>query len=139
MNHKTNEGSDLADDTRTILFVDDDPNIHRLLAKIAEKFQFKLIEAFNGAEALKILQEKPVDLVLLDIMMPQMDGRDVCKAIKNSEKTKDIPVVIFSAKDHQSDRLLGFELGADDYITKPFNLEVLMRKIEYFLEERKVS
>ena len=121
---------------KTILFVDDDPNIHKLLSKIAEKFQMNLIEAFNGHEALTILKERQVDLVLLDIMMPQMDGRDVCRLIKSDEKTKNIPVVIFSAKDHQSDRLLGLELGADDYITKPFHLEVLMRKIEHLLEAR---
>ena len=121
---------------KTILFVDDDPNIHKLLSKIAEKFQMNLIEAFNGHEALTILKERQVDLVLLDIMMPQMDGRDVCRLIKSDEKTKNIPVVIFSAKDHQSDRLLGLELGADDYITKPFHLEVFMRKIEHLLEAR---
>jgi len=121
---------------RTILFVDDDPNIHKLLGKIAEKFKMNLIEAFNGHEALTLLKEHEVDLVLLDIMMPQMDGRDVCRLIKSDEKTKNIPVVIFSAKDHQSDRLLGLELGADDYITKPFHLEVLMRKIEHLLESR---
>lgn len=121
---------------KTILFVDDDPNIHKLLSKIAEKFQMNLIEAFNGHEALTILKERQVDLVLLDIMMPQMDGRDVCRLIKSDDKTKNIPVVIFSAKDHQSDRLLGLELGADDYITKPFHLEVLMRKIEHLLEAR---
>lgn len=123
-------------ETRTILFVDDDPKIHRLFETIASKFNFKVLEAFNGNEALKILEENSVDLILLDIMMPHMDGRDVCRAIKGNEKTKGIPVIIFSAKDHQSDRLLGFELGADDYITKPFHLEVLMRKIEYFLEGR---
>jgi DNA-binding response OmpR family regulator len=122
-----------------ILFVDDDPNIHRLLLRIAEKFNFQIIEAFNGQEALEKIRESSVDLVLLDIMMPHMDGRDVCKRMKDDPKTKDIPVIIFSAKSNQSDRLLGFELGADDYITKPFHLEVLMRKIEYFLSERRAK
>lgn len=124
---------------KTILFVDDDPNIHKLLSKIAEKFNMRLIEAFNGHEALTLLKEHAVDLVLLDIMMPQMDGRDVCRLIKGDEKTKNIPVIIFSAKDHQSDRLLGLELGADDYITKPFHLEVLMRKVEHLLESRQTK
>ena len=129
----------MADHSQTILFVDDDPNIQRLLKRIAEKFHFNIIQAFNGQEALKSLKENKVDLVLLDIMMPQMDGRDVCRKIKSDERTKEIPVIIFSAKDHQSDRLLGFQLGADDYITKPFHLEVLMRKLEYFLQERNPS
>ena len=124
---------------KTILFVDDDPNIHKLLSKIAEKFNMRLIEAFNGHEALTLLKEHAVDLVLLDIMMPQMDGRDVCRLIKGDEKTKNIPVIIFSAKDHQSDRLLGLKLGADDYITKPFHLEVLMRKVEHLLESRQTK
>ena len=122
--------------TPTILFVDDDPNIQRLLSRIAEKFEFKIVQALNGEEALVKIKQESVDLVLLDIMMPQMDGRDVCKRIKGDDATKDIPVIIFSARSNQSDRLLGFELGADDYITKPFHLEVLMRKIEYFLQER---
>jgi len=129
----------LAETSATILFVDDDPNIQRLLKRIAEKFDFQIIQAFNGKDALKQLEDQVVDLILLDIMMPQMDGRDVCRKIKSNEKTRDIPVIIFSAKDHQSDRLLGFQLGADDYITKPFHLEVLMRKIEYFLKERSTT
>lgn len=129
----------MAETSATILFVDDDPNIQRLLKRIAEKFDFQIIQAFNGKDALKQLEDQVVDLILLDIMMPQMDGRDVCRKIKSNEKTRDIPVIIFSAKDHQSDRLLGFQLGADDYITKPFHLEVLMRKIEYFLKERSTT
>lgn len=121
---------------RRILFVDDDEGIQKLLARIAEKFQFDLIKAVNGEEALAQVRSQPVDLVLLDIMMPKMDGRDVCRQMKADAKLREIPVIIFSAKSTQSDRLLGLELGADDYITKPFHLEVLMRKIEYFLQER---
>ena len=121
----------------TILFVDDDPAIHRLLEKIASKFQLDMIQAFHGEEALEKMKNHAVDLVLLDIMMPQMDGRDVCRALKADERTRDIPIIIFSAKDNQSDRLLGLELGADDYVTKPFHLEVLMRKIEHLLKVRR--
>ena len=120
----------------TVLIADDEPDIHTLLLNFLDKKKVRVVSAFDGAEALtKIAEEKP-DLVLLDVMMPQVDGRDVLAKIKAEKESRGIIVLLFSARGEQSDRLVGLELGADDYISKPTHMGSLARKIEYLLEKK---
>ncbi len=110
-----------------ILIVDDTPiNIDVLNDVLSE---YKRSVATNGAKAIKIAEsQNPPDLILLDIMMPEMDGYEVCKHLKSNPQTKDIPIIFSTAMDEVQDRKRGYELGAVDYITKPFELlEVKMR------------
>ena len=107
----------------TILIADDEPEIRTLLRLYLENYQ--IIEAENGKQALELLKKEHVDLCLLDIMMPEMDGYHVLQELR---KTSNIPVMILSAKDADSEKILGLNLGADDYLAKPFNpLEAVAR------------
>ena len=112
-------------DKQKVLIADDEAPIREILKIYCEKEGFDVIEAADGAEAiLKVQSEKP-DIIILDIMMPVLDGLEVCKQVR---KMSDIPIIMLTAKDDDDDRILGLEIGADDYITKPFNiLEVKAR------------
>ncbi len=103
-----------------ILVVDDQPINLKVIASVLSK-EYSLNIANNGVNALKMLEKETPDLILLDIMMPEMDGFDVCKRIKENEKTKDIPIIFLTAKTDIEDIVKGFDYGAADYITKPFN------------------
>ena len=109
----------------TILVADDEKEIRELLRLYLENSGYKVVEAEDGQQALDILRSKPVDLCLLDIMMPKKDGYHVLQELR---KESNIPVVILSAKDADSEKILGLNLGADDYMSKPFNpLEAVAR------------
>lgn len=112
-------------DKQKVLIADDESSIREILKIYCDKEGFEVIEAADGAEAiLKVQAEKP-DIIILDIMMPVMDGLEVCKQVR---KMCDIPIIMLTAKDDDDDRILGLEIGADDYITKPFNnREVIAR------------
>jgi DNA-binding response OmpR family regulator len=121
---------------RTLLVADDDPEIRRIVAAAAGQRGMRVIEAEDGDRALRLIREELPDVIVLDIMMPKRDGRDVCKAIRAEPKTSEIPIILFTAKDAQSDRLVGLGLGADEYITKPFHIEILMRRVSNLLWKR---
>ncbi|MDI1472586.1 Response regulator [Thermodesulfovibrio sp. N1] len=111
-----------------ILCVDDEPYNLELLSAILEPVGYDVIKAKNGKEALAILEEKNIDLILLDVMMPEMNGFDVTKRIKSSEKWRHIPVIIITALASKEERIKGIEAGAEEFLTKPFDrLEVLAR------------
>ena len=112
---------------KTILIVDDEKMILNLLAHNLEKEGYNVIEATDGLEAINIAQEKKKDLILLDVMLPKLDGLSVCKRVKNM---LNIPILMVTAKDDELDKILGLELGADDYITKPFNIRELLARIK---------
>ena len=112
---------------KTILIVDDEKMILNLLAHNLEKEGYNVIEASDGLEAVNIAQEKKIDLILLDVMLPKLDGLSVCKRIKNM---MNIPILMVTAKDDELDKILGLELGADDYITKPFNIRELLARVK---------
>ena len=95
-----------------ILVVDDDETNVGLIKQILEKINYKVIEAFNGEEALRKIEEDSPDLLILDVMMPKMNGLEVCRRIKSNEKTRLIPVVMLTAKTFIEDKVTGFELGA---------------------------
>ena len=114
----------------TILTVDDTPANIRLLTHYLEKQRYQVITAEDGFEGFKAAIQYHPDLVLLDVMMPDTDGYEVCELLKAEEETKDIPVVFLTAKTEVEDRIKGFELGAADYITKPFNLTEISTRVE---------
>jgi len=117
-----------------ILIVDDDPNVALLVKMtLSKQVGFSLEIAENGHEALEKIEKEPPDLVLLDLMMPGIDGIEVCRRIKNDKKTKYIPVLMLTAKRDAADMILGMEVGANDYITKPFNPEELVARVRVHL------
>lgn len=113
-----------------ILLVDDDPNISRLVQLYLEKEGFEVRTADRGDDALSEFRKLPPDLMLLDVMLPGMDGWQVLKAIR---KTSTIPIIMLTAKDETFDKVLGLELGADDYITKPFDTKELVARVKAVL------
>ncbi len=114
-------------DVKTILIVDDEPPIRDILVYNLEKEGYKTIEASDGVTAVNIALEQSPDLILLDIMLPKLDGLSVCKRIKNS---LNVPILMLTAKDGEIDKILGLELGADDYITKPFSVRELVARVK---------
>lgn len=122
-----------------ILAVDDEEHILELIEYNLIKNGFHVITAPGGEEALKILEEKHVDLVLLDIMMEGMDGIEVLKQIRGNAKLEDLPVILLTAKAEEIDKVLGLELGADDYLTKPFGVHELPARIKAVLRRSKRS
>jgi DNA-binding response OmpR family regulator len=117
-----------------VLVVDDDVNISDLIEIYLVKESYKVYKAHNGREALKIFNEKQVDLVILDVMMPEMDGYETLKEIR---KTSQVSVVMLTAKGETFDKVLGLELGADDYIVKPFEPKELVARIRAVLRRYK--
>ena len=113
-----------------ILIADDEAQIREILKIYFEKEGFEVIEAEDGAAAiLKVQSEKP-DILLLDIMMPVLDGIEVCKQVR---KMSDLPIIMVTAKDEDDDRIAGLEIGADDYITKPFNSREVVARVKAVL------
>ena len=117
-------------DEPTILIADDDPHIRQVVRFAVEKEGFEVVEAEDGAEALEQAGEADPDLLVLDVMMPEMDGTDVCRQLRADS---DVPVVFLSSKDEEIDRVLGLEMGGDDYVTKPFSPRELMARIKAVL------
>ena len=114
-----------------LLIVDDEKLIRDVIKTYAETENFEALEAENGLEALDVLKKEKVDLIILDIMMPKMDGMTFLEEIKN---TKNIPVIILSARNEEYDKLRGFDLGTDDYLTKPFSPKELIARIKAILK-----
>ena len=112
---------------KTVLVVDDERPIVDILVYNLKKEGYNTLEASDGEEAIKIVNESKPDLVLLDIMLPKMDGLTVCKRIRHNYN---IPIIMLSAKDEEIDKILGLELGADDYITKPFSVRELIARVK---------
>jgi two-component system sensor histidine kinase/response regulator len=115
-----------------ILIVDDNPKNLQVAMSILK--DYNVIYAQSGDKALDLIEENDFDLILLDIVMPIMDGYSVCKILKRNEKTKDIPIIFLTVKDDEKDIVKGFELGAVDYLVKPFYSEVLLKRVELHLK-----
>lgn len=115
---------------KKILIIEDDDHIIELLKFNVENNGYEVIAAMDGHDGLnKAINELP-DLILLDLMLPGIDGIDICNKLKNKDRTKDIPIIMLTAKGHETDKILGLEIGADDYITKPFSVRELMTRIK---------
>lgn len=117
----------------TVLAVDDEVHILELLEYNLIQNGFRALTAESGEEALEIIQEKKVDMVLLDLMMEGIDGLEVLKRLRQNERTKDLPVIILTAKGEEINKVLGLELGADDYVSKPFGVHELIARIKAVL------
>lgn len=122
-----------------ILIVDDAPHNIRLLGTILQQEGYKISGAQNGLKALKIASKTSPDLILLDIMMPRMDGFETCRRLKSDPSTQGIPIIFLTARDHVQDMVKGFQLGAADYITKPFNTLELVARIRNHLKLKKAE
>ena len=114
-----------------ILIVDDEENLRKAVAKYAKFQGYSVEEASNGEEAVQLCRSKRFDLILLDLMMPGMDGIAACRAIR---KFSDTPIIMLTAKNEEYDRIIGFESGADDYVAKPFSPKELMLRINAVLK-----
>ena len=120
-----------------ILVVDDEDHIVELISYNLINSGYKVITANNGIDAVKLAKEENPRLMLLDLMIPGLDGYDVCKAIRSDNDTKDISVIMLTAKGEELDKILGLELGADDYMTKPFSIRELLARIKAVLRRTK--
>ena len=121
---------------QTVLIADDEPQIREILSIYFKKEGFKVIEAADGAEALVQVQAGKPDIILLDIMMPVLDGLEVCKQVR---KISDVPIIMLTAKVSDDDRILGLEIGADDYISKPFNTREVVARVKAVLRRTNAS
>ncbi|MEW6659351.1 MAG: response regulator transcription factor [Thermodesulfobacteriota bacterium] len=120
----------------SILVVEDEGDIRELLRYNLEKEGYQVIPAATGEEALQAVQGRLPDLILLDLMLPGMDGLEVCRIIKGASETRYLPIVMLTAKGEEADVVAGLELGADDYITKPFSPRVLLARLRAALRRR---
>lgn len=120
-----------------ILIVEDDENIRELISFNLKSENYTIEEAETGEEGIKKAKQTNPDLILLDLMLPEMDGLDVCRQLKSEADTKDIPIIMVTAKGEESDIVTGLELGADDYVTKPFRPKELIARIRNIL--RRIS
>jgi two-component system alkaline phosphatase synthesis response regulator PhoP len=119
----------------SILLVEDEENLQEALKLNLELEDYEVTSAYTGVEALEIIQKEHFDLMILDVMLPEMDGISVCETIRL--QNNNIPILILSAKNSSADRVLGLKKGADDYLTKPFNLEELLLRVSKLVQKSK--
>ena len=119
-----------------ILIVDDEVNIRKVVREYAEFEGYEVTEAENGMEAVNLCHDNDYDLIIMDVMMPRLDGYSACKEI---HKTKNIPVIMLSARGEEYDKLFGFEIGVDDYVVKPFSPKELMARVKVVLKRGKTA
>ena len=113
---------------KTVLIVEDEKNIVDIIRFNLQRTGYNTLEAYDGEAGLAMAREKKPDLILLDVMMPKMMGFDVCRALR--EEGDNVPVIILTAREEEEDKILGLEIGADDYITKPFSMRELLARIK---------
>ena len=116
-----------------VLIVEDDPDIAQLVARYLEKAGFVAERAANGRDALEAIAARVPDVMVLDLMLPHVDGLDVCRRVRANEKTAAIPIVMLTARAEESERIVGLELGADDYLAKPFSPNELVARVRALL------
>jgi two-component system OmpR family response regulator len=120
----------------TILVVDDDPHIRAVVRFALDKSGFATVEAGDGKEALRALAERQADLIVLDVGMPELDGLGVCREIR---KSSDVPILFLSSHDEEVDRIVGLEIGGDDYVSKPFSPRELVARVKVILKRLRPS
>ncbi len=122
--------------SKKILIVEDDAHISKLVKYNLEKADYKCFTAITGEDAVEIVEQEYIDLIILDIMLPKMDGLETCKIIRQMPDSKHIPIIMLTAKGEEVDRIVGFELGADDYMVKPFSPRELLLRIKAILRRQ---
>jgi len=120
-----------------ILVVDDEEDLLKLVGYNLENYGYRVDYALTGEQAVEKIRKRPPDLVILDLMLPGMDGLDVCRFIKNDRKIAYIPIIMLTARGEEADIVTGLELGADDYITKPFSPRILLARIKALLRRKR--
>jgi two-component system, OmpR family, response regulator len=120
----------------TILLVDDEDSVQKLLTYPLEREGYRVIQARNGEEALERFDADTVDLIVLDLMLPRVDGLEVCRRVR---ATSSVPIIMLTARDDEVDKVLGLELGADDYITKPFSIREFRSRVRALLRRAQLS
>lgn len=113
-----------------IAIIEDDRDINELIAYNLQKEDYQVVRAYDGGQGLFLVQKERPDLVLLDLMLPGMDGLEICRSLKGAADTKRIPIIMITAKGDESDVIVGLQMGADDYLTKPFSVKVLLARIK---------
>ena len=126
-------------DKKTILVVDDEKSIIELIVFNLQKEGYNTLEAYDGVTAVEMAINEKQDLILLDVMIPKLDGISVCKKIRYALNISNIPILMISAKDTESDKIVGLEMGADDYITKPFQIREVMARIKANLRKAELN
>jgi two-component system alkaline phosphatase synthesis response regulator PhoP len=122
-----------------VLAVEDEEDILELVRYNLEKEGYRVTGVVSGEEALRHARSRPPDLIVLDLMLPGMDGLTVCRELKQDAKTRDLPIIILTAKGEEADIVAGLELGADDYVTKPFSPRVLLARLRAVLRRRRTE
>ncbi len=117
----------------TILVVDDEPNIIELARMYLEQEGFRVQSASDGAKALEMIARQPPAVMVLDLMLPEVDGWDICRRVRAGSAAPDLPIIMLTARDDDVDKIVGLELGADDYVTKPFNPRELVARVKAIL------
>lgn len=126
-------------DKKTILVVDDEKNIRELLVFNLQNEGYNTLEASDGLQAVDIALKYKPDLILLDVMLPKLDGKSVCKKLRYSLNMSSIPILMISAKDSETDKIVGLEIGADDYITKPFQIREVIARVKANLRKSELN
>ncbi len=122
--------------SKHVLVVDDERDIRKLLEYNLGKEGYEVSLAETGEEAFRVIQTRMPDLVILDLMLPGTDGLEICRILRADSKTRPIPILMLTAKGSETDQVVGLELGADDYVTKPFQLKVLLVRVKKLLQRR---
>ena len=120
--------------TETILIVDDEDDLRRLVDFTLRSAGYETLQAATGSEALSLLKHHSPNLIILDLMLPDIQGTDICRQLKQAPETRHIPVLILSARGEEIDRVVGFEIGADDYVVKPFSVRELTLRVKVILK-----
>src|SRR5437660_4936020 len=126
----------MAEASPTILLVDDEDSVRKVLAFPLERDGFAVVQAADGEEALEKFAAQTIDLVVLDIMLPRLDGLEVCKRLR---ATSTVPIIMLTARDDELDKVIGLELGADDYITKPFSIREFRSRVRALLRRSRTT
>jgi DNA-binding response OmpR family regulator len=122
-----------------VLVVEDDPDIAQLVARYLEKSGFSVELLANGRDALAALAARPPDVLVLDLMLPQVDGLEICRVVRGNDATAGIPIIMLTARAEESDRIVGLEIGADDYLAKPFSPNELVARVRALLRRAQRS
>src|SRR5512145_1943780 len=124
---------------RTALVIEDEQNIRDLVCLHLQIEGIECVAAATGAEGLELARRQPFDLIVLDLMLPGVDGLSVCRAVRKDPVNRDVPILMLTARRDESDKVLGLDSGADDYLTKPFGVRELMARVRAVLRRRSVA
>lgn len=124
---------------KKILIIEDELELVSLMRSRLKDHNYEVISAFNGLEGIDLARQEMPDLIILDVMMPKLDGYNVCRMLKFDEKYKKIPIIILTARGSEQDRNIARQIRADAFLTKPFRSEILLQEIKKFLDQTKIA